>query len=204
MKRNDLKGLILGKILTDLKLERAQLEEAEEPHDIQLHDEYLKFDGIEHPYEVDLPFYRRLCIALVDVYPHYKDILGDDVYYNLNRRTHNDTTIDVVGTQCVIVKRWSSKNGSIQVVGYQLMSDTFRGFVFETGGQWIVAIRFNKRSWEYYASRQRSTEIALFPYFADLFITGEVVPVKSEEKLLEILDKCLPDWYPLVKSGSLG
>lgn len=204
MNKQDLRGMVLNKILMDLKLGRAQLEEVEEPHTLRLHPEYLTFDGIDYPFLVDLSFYKLLTGLLVDIYPHYKDVLGDDIYYNLNRRTHNDTVVDVLGTLCVVVKRWEAKNGNIYVSAYQLMADTFRGFIFETGGQWIAAIRYNKKSWEYYASRQRSVEMALFPYFADLLATGQVEPRKPEEKLSEILDKCLPDWYPLLKCPNLG
>jgi len=204
MDKQQLKGMLLNKILMDLKLGRAQLEEAEEPHTLQLHNEYLKFDGIDYPYIVDLPFYKMLTGLLIDVYPHYKDVMGDDIYYNLNRRTHNDAVVDVLGTLCVVVKRWEAKNGNICISSCQLMADTFRGFVFETGGQWIGAIRFNKKSWEYYASRQRSVDIGLFPYFADLLATGKVEPRKPDESLSQILDKCLPDWYPLIKCANLG
>lgn len=200
MKRDDLKGLLLGKIVTDLKLEKAQLEEADEPHDINIASDSLTFDNILYPYEIELSLYRKLCGALVEVYAHYKDVVGDDVYYLLNQRTHNDTSIDLLGTQCIIVKKWQGSNGNLQVAAYQLMSDAFRGFVFETGGQSIVGIRYNKRSWEYYASRQRCNDLALYPYFADLFSTGQVEQVKHTEKLIAILDKSLPDWYPLVKS----
>lgn len=204
MNINEIKGLSLDKILTDLKLEKAQLEEAVEPHTIDFHKSFLQFDDIQYSYEIDLSLYKKLCGALVEVFSHYKDVLGDDIYYVLNKRTNNESVVDLAGTQCVIVKQWKSDNGSIRIHAYHLMSDSFRGFVFETGGQWLIGLRYNKKSWEYYASRQRCSEIALFPYFADLFATGEIKETKASIKLAEIFDKSFPDWYPLVKCTNLG
>lgn len=203
MIRKELKGLILDKILTDLKLERAQIEKANEPHIIKINGVSVKIDGERYEYEIELPFYQKLCEILVDSCSHYKDILGDDVYYQLNKRTHNDTVVGIIGTHCVIVKKWLAQNGNIRIFGYQLMSDVFRGFIFSTGGQWLAALRFNKKSWEYFASRQRTVDLALFPYFYDLFASGKIEQSTEKENLTEILDKCLPDWHPLLRCTNL-
>lgn len=204
MNHKKLKGLILGKMLVDFKLERSQFLEGQKHHEINILEDSFVFDGEEFFYEIDLPIYKKISYLMIDIHPYYKDILGDDIYFSLNKRVNHDTVVDVIGTQCVIIKKWESKNGNLMVTSYQLMSDSFRGFILETGGQWVIAIRFNKRSWEYYASRQRSTELALFPYLADIFFSGEIVSMKNEEKLSRILDKSLPDWYPLLKELHVG
>lgn len=199
-----LNKLILGKLLADLKLGRACLEESECPREIKIHNDYLELDNKIYDYEIDLRFYQKVSELLIEVCPHYSDVVGDLVYNSLNQRTNNENAVDTVCTHAVIVREWVSNNGSLVITGYQLMSDKFKGMIFETGGQWLAALRFQKHSWDYFASRLHTSDIALFPYFCDLFSSGDVQPTNLSKKLLEILDKCLPDWYPLLRCTNLG
>jgi hypothetical protein len=203
MNYKDVEILILGKILSDLKLNHSRLEEGEKRHQIRILEECLIVNGERLNYEIELSIYRQICGLLIESYPHYTDVIGDVVHNTLNQRITNETAVDTVGTHCAIVKQWISQNGRIVIRGYQIMSDNFRGSIFSTGGQWLVAIRFNKKPWEYFASRLHTGEIGLFPYFCDLFLKGKIEQEKPQENVQSVLEKALPDWHPLL-SFDLG
>ena len=204
MKLEQLEGLLLRKIVDDLNLSRAQLEESEAPQLIQVCNGFLEIDSETYSYEIELPFYKILCSMLIRVCPHYVDVLGDFLYHALNKRTHSSTAVDQVHTHSAIIREWHSINGSLKIEAMQVMSDTFKACIFETGGEWLIALRFKRRSWEYFASRLHTSEIALFPYICDLFTGGKIEEVEPSIKLIKTFDKCLPDWHPLLRCTSLG
>lgn len=204
MRLKQIEGLLLKKIIDDLNLSRAQLEESEDGQLIQIYENVLEINDNSYSYEIEFPFYATLCSMLIRACPHYGDVLGDLVYNALNQRTHNKTAVDQVCTHCTIVRQWSSLNGSLSLKAIQVIADVFKACIFETGGEWLVALRFKRRSWEYFASRIHTSEIAKFPYICDLFTGGKVEESQPLIKLTEILDKCLPDWHPLLRCSSLG
>lgn len=191
--------MIITHLLSDLKTRKAELAEQPQPIYIDVQGNQLTVNNQTLICNDNLECYQASLDLLSQVHNHYLNIVADNIFQALNVRTNQFTSIDIIFTQPVMIRSWSSMYTGELVEAVQLAGEKMRMFAFGVGEQFLVAVQLAKQSWEFYCNQQHCSNVSLFPYVMDKFLLGKISDSSITEKLYPILSKSFPDWHPLSK-----
>lgn len=190
--------MLLSSLVSDLKRCRTDLAELNEPIYIELSKEALVINQQSHRLETDLELYRTIFELLINVRSNYSNIVGDIIFKALNTRTNQSVATELLQTHQLLLRSWQGSKNDIRIV--QFIGNKFKGFSFGSGDQWLTAVFFPKQDWEFYASKENSLDIAMFPYMMDKSLENDIQDCVSKKSVIEIFENSLPDWHPLLKA----
>lgn len=190
--------MLLSSLVSDLKRCRTDLAELNEPVYIELSKDSLVINQKVHCLETNLELYRTIFELLVNVRSNYSNIVGDTVFKALNTRTNQSVATEVLQTHQLLLRSWQGGKSDLRIV--QFIGNKFKGFSFGSGDQWLTAVFFPKQDWEFYASKENSIDIAIFPYMMDKSLENGLQDWTSKDSLIKIFENSLPDWHPLLKA----